>query len=33
MAAVSNDSRPFAKLEIACLNEPGENTKSAVNSF
>jgi hypothetical protein len=31
MAAVSHNSRPFAKFEIACLNEHGENMKSAVN--
>jgi hypothetical protein len=25
MAAVSQDSRPLAKLRIACVNEPEEN--------
>jgi len=31
MAAVSHDSRPFAKFRIACVNEPGKTNKKRMS--
>jgi hypothetical protein len=33
MAPVNHDSSPFAKLRIACVNEPGENRKVLKSGF